>query len=59
MRLNETVEAAALFNPHVVVTVDSKGFSFRFLKQLRGTATNNEPAMLEKLLHICYLRYAI
>ncbi|XP_057457915.1 probable lipid-A-disaccharide synthase, mitochondrial isoform X2 [Lotus japonicus] len=36
VRLNETLEAAALFNPHVVVTVDSKGFSFRFLKQLRA-----------------------
>ncbi|KAJ1427957.1 Glycosyl transferase, family 19 [Sesbania bispinosa] len=35
VRLNETVEAAALFEPHVVLTVDSKGFSFRFLKQLR------------------------
>ncbi|XP_061362726.1 probable lipid-A-disaccharide synthase, mitochondrial [Gastrolobium bilobum] len=36
VKLNETVEAAALFEPHVVVTVDSKGFSFRFLKQLRA-----------------------
>lgn len=37
MKLKETVEAAAKFDPHVVLTVDSKGFSFRFLKQLRGT----------------------
>lgn len=36
-RLNEAVKAASLFEPHVVLTVDSKGFSFRFLKQLRGT----------------------
>ncbi|TKY68648.1 lipid-A-disaccharide synthase [Spatholobus suberectus] len=36
VKLNETVEAAALFEPHVVLTVDSKGFSFRFLKQLRA-----------------------
>lgn len=36
MKLKETVEAAFLFQPHVVVTVDSKGFSFRLLKQLRG-----------------------
>ncbi|ERM96959.1 hypothetical protein AMTRI_Chr10g4100 [Amborella trichopoda] len=35
-RLLETTEAAFLFQPHVVVTVDSKGFSFRFLKLLRA-----------------------
>lgn len=34
--MRETIEAALLFQPHVVVTVDSKGFSFRLLKQLRG-----------------------
>ncbi|TKY68645.1 lipid-A-disaccharide synthase [Spatholobus suberectus] len=32
VKLNETVEAAALFEPHVVLTVDSKGFCFWFLK---------------------------
>lgn len=37
VKLKETVEAAAKFDPHVVLTVDSKGFSFRFLKKLRGT----------------------
>lgn len=58
VRLNEAVEAAALFEPHVVLTVDSKGFSFRFLKQLRGIATN-EPTLLENLLCICYLENAI
>ncbi|KAK7407589.1 hypothetical protein VNO78_09542 [Psophocarpus tetragonolobus] len=36
MKLNETVEAAVVFEPHVVVTVDSKGFSFRCLKRLRA-----------------------
>lgn len=36
VKLKETTEAALLFQPHVVVTVDSKGFSFRLLKQLRG-----------------------
>ncbi|KAK4264975.1 hypothetical protein QN277_026086 [Acacia crassicarpa] len=36
VKLKETVEAAAKFDPHVVLTVDSKGFSFRFLKQLRA-----------------------
>ncbi|KAK2648842.1 hypothetical protein Ddye_016331 [Dipteronia dyeriana] len=36
VKLKETVEAAVLFQPHVVVTVDSKGFSFRLLKHLRA-----------------------
>ncbi|XP_050101733.1 probable lipid-A-disaccharide synthase, mitochondrial isoform X2 [Malus sylvestris] len=36
VKLLETLEAALLFQPHVVVTVDSKGFSFRLLKQLRA-----------------------
>ncbi|CAN6574193.1 unnamed protein product [Malus baccata var. baccata] len=36
VKLLETVEAALLFQPHVVVTVDSKGFSFRLLKHLRA-----------------------
>lgn len=39
-KLKETVEAAFQFQPHAVVTVDSKGFSFRLLKQLRGNITN-------------------
>ncbi|XP_041008947.1 probable lipid-A-disaccharide synthase, mitochondrial isoform X1 [Juglans microcarpa x Juglans regia] len=37
LKLKETVEAAFLFQPHVIVTVDSKGFSFRLLKQLRAS----------------------
>ncbi|XVE78378.1 hypothetical protein DITRI_Ditri13aG0140100 [Diplodiscus trichospermus] len=36
VKLKETVEAAFRFQPHAVVTVDSKGFSFRLLKQLRA-----------------------
>ncbi|KAK4793371.1 hypothetical protein SAY86_023806 [Trapa natans] len=35
VNLRETMEAALVFQPHVVVTIDSKGFSFRLLKQLR------------------------
>ncbi|URE22235.1 Lipid-A-disaccharide [Musa troglodytarum] len=35
-RLKETTEAAFLFRPHAVVTVDSKGFSFRLLKRLKA-----------------------
>ncbi|KAL3506442.1 hypothetical protein ACH5RR_031824 [Cinchona calisaya] len=36
VKLKQTVHAAVSFQPHVVLTVDSKGFSFRFLKYLRG-----------------------
>ncbi|XP_073146359.1 probable lipid-A-disaccharide synthase, mitochondrial isoform X1 [Henckelia pumila] len=36
VKLKETVESALSFLPHVVLTVDSKGFSFRFLKHLRA-----------------------
>ncbi|GAV62421.1 LpxB domain-containing protein [Cephalotus follicularis] len=36
VKLKETIEAAFLFQPHVVVTVDLKGFSFRLLRQLRA-----------------------
>ncbi|CAI9774634.1 unnamed protein product [Fraxinus pennsylvanica] len=36
VKLKQTVQSALSFQPHVVLTVDSKGFSFRFLKQLRA-----------------------
>ncbi|XP_043690431.1 probable lipid-A-disaccharide synthase, mitochondrial isoform X1 [Telopea speciosissima] len=36
LKLKEATEAALLFQPHVVVTIDSKGFSFRLLRQLRA-----------------------
>ncbi|KAK9663920.1 hypothetical protein RND81_14G006400 [Saponaria officinalis] len=51
-RLKETVKAALSFNPHVVVTVDSKGFSFRFLKQLRATYSSQH---LESPIHFHYV----
>lgn len=35
VNLKETIDAASKFKPHVVVTVDLKGFSFRLLKELR------------------------
>ncbi|KAI3792555.1 hypothetical protein L2E82_06438 [Cichorium intybus] len=38
VRLKQTCEAAISFDPHVIVTIDSKGFSFRLLKQLRGNS---------------------
>uniref|UniRef100_A0A0D9YF18 lipid-A-disaccharide synthase n=1 Tax=Oryza glumipatula TaxID=40148 RepID=A0A0D9YF18_9ORYZ len=34
-KIEDTADAAVLFQPHAVVTVDSKGFSFRLLKQLK------------------------
>ncbi|XP_020594195.1 probable lipid-A-disaccharide synthase, mitochondrial isoform X2 [Phalaenopsis equestris] len=42
IRLKETVEVARLFQPHVVVTIDSKGFSFRLLKQLKVRYSKEE-----------------
>ncbi|KAK8967351.1 hypothetical protein KSP40_PGU015057 [Platanthera guangdongensis] len=42
IQLNETIEAAVLFQAHVVVTVDSKGFSFRLLKFLKARYTEDE-----------------
>lgn len=35
-RLHQTVTAAVSFRPHIVVAIDSKGFSFRVLKQLKA-----------------------
>ncbi|XP_062206888.1 probable lipid-A-disaccharide synthase, mitochondrial isoform X2 [Phragmites australis] len=35
MKIEDTVDAAISFRPHAVVTVDSKGFSFRLLRQLK------------------------
>ncbi|KAG9147098.1 hypothetical protein Leryth_005332 [Lithospermum erythrorhizon] len=35
VRLKQAISAALSFHPHVVVTVDSKGFSFRFLKEFK------------------------
>ncbi|KAG7010413.1 putative lipid-A-disaccharide synthase, mitochondrial [Cucurbita argyrosperma subsp. argyrosperma] len=43
-KLKRTVEAAIVFQPHVVVTVDSKGFSFRLLKQIRARYRNDKLA---------------
>ncbi|KAJ3696193.1 hypothetical protein LUZ60_001570 [Juncus effusus] len=41
-KIRETVQAALSFQPHVVVTVDSKGFSFRFLNQLKSKYIQSE-----------------
>eukprot|EP00250_Pteridium_aquilinum_P025533 c31004_g1_i1 orf=1-225(-) len=35
-RLKQTVAAAESFQPHIVVAIDSKGFSFRVLKGLKA-----------------------
>jgi lipid A disaccharide synthetase len=34
-KIVDTVDAAILFRPHAIVTIDSKGFSFRLLQQLK------------------------
>ncbi|KAL5729788.1 lipid-A-disaccharide synthase [Ranunculus cassubicifolius] len=51
-KLKVTTESALSFRPHVVVTVDSKGFSFRLLKQLQARHSRGE---LEKPLHVHYV----
>ncbi|XP_071736724.1 probable lipid-A-disaccharide synthase, mitochondrial [Rutidosis leptorrhynchoides] len=42
VRLKETIEAAISFRPHVVVTIDSKGFSFRLLQKLKARYGDQE-----------------
>ncbi|KAI0512379.1 hypothetical protein KFK09_013018 [Dendrobium nobile] len=42
IKLKETIEAAVSFQPHVVVTIDSKGFSFRLLKHLKVRHTKED-----------------
>ena len=37
-KIADTLDAAISFRPHAVVTVDSKGFSFRLLQQLKCKA---------------------
>jgi len=39
-KIEDTANAAMLFQPHAVVTVDSKGFCFRLLKQLKCKGVN-------------------
>ncbi|XP_062221522.1 probable lipid-A-disaccharide synthase, mitochondrial isoform X6 [Phragmites australis] len=34
-KIEDTVNAAMVFQPHAVVTIDSKGFSFRLFRQLK------------------------
>lgn len=53
MKLKQTIDAAAMFKPHVVVTVDSKGFSFRLLKQLR--ARYNQQHLENSAVHFHYV----
>ncbi|XP_057527003.1 probable lipid-A-disaccharide synthase, mitochondrial isoform X1 [Amaranthus tricolor] len=52
LRLKETVEAALLFKPHVIVTVDAKGFSFRFLKEFRASYSQQH---LDRPMHYHYV----
>ncbi|ESQ36997.1 hypothetical protein EUTSA_v10002525mg [Eutrema salsugineum] len=53
VKLKETIDAAVKFKPHVVVTVDSKGFSFRLLKELR--ARYNQKRLENSPLHFHYV----
>ncbi|XP_039811511.1 probable lipid-A-disaccharide synthase, mitochondrial isoform X3 [Panicum virgatum] len=50
-KIGNTVNAAMLFQPHAVVTVDSKGFSFRLLKQLKCRSNQK----VQSPLHIHYV----
>ncbi|PIA57096.1 hypothetical protein AQUCO_00600075v1 [Aquilegia coerulea] len=51
-KIKIATEAALSFEPHVVVTVDSKGFSFRFLRQLQDRCAQQG---LSRPLHIHYV----
>ncbi|KAL1191847.1 putative lipid-A-disaccharide synthase [Cardamine amara subsp. amara] len=51
--LKKTIDAATKFKPHVVVTVDSKGFSFRLLKELR--ARYNKQRLDHSPVHFHYV----
>ncbi|URE22238.1 Lipid-A-disaccharide [Musa troglodytarum] len=51
-RLKETTEAAFLFRPHAVVTVDSKGFSFRLLKRLKGAYSQQKVYKKKTILYM-------
>ncbi|KAL0898922.1 hypothetical protein Bca101_082883 [Brassica carinata] len=53
LKLKEAIDAAAMFKPHVVVTVDSKGFSFRLLKELR--ARYNQQHLKNSPVHFHYV----
>lgn len=50
-KIEDTANAAMLFQPHAVVTVDSKGFSFRLLKQLKCRSNQK----VQSPLHIHYV----
>ncbi|VVB05268.1 unnamed protein product [Arabis nemorensis] len=53
VKLKQTIDAATKFKPHVVVTVDSKGFSFRLLKELR--ARYNQQCLENCPVHFHYV----
>ncbi|PKA57950.1 putative lipid-A-disaccharide synthase, mitochondrial [Apostasia shenzhenica] len=51
VRLKDAIDAAMLFQPHVVVTVDSKGFSFRLLNGIKARHTCNK----DRPVHVHYV----
>ncbi|XP_037406655.1 probable lipid-A-disaccharide synthase, mitochondrial isoform X3 [Triticum dicoccoides] len=50
-KIKDTLDAAILFRPHAVVTVDSKGFSFRLLQQLKCRYNQK----VDRPLHVHYV----
>lgn len=50
-KIEDSANAAMLFQPHAVVTIDSKGFSFRLLKQLKCRSNQK----VQSPLHIHYV----
>eukprot|EP01018_Ginkgo_biloba_P013793 Gb_24745 [translate_table: standard] len=52
-QLQETIEVALDFQPHVVVTIDSKGFAFCLLKCLRANLAVHEVEPVDKHPSLC------
>ncbi|KAL6614510.1 hypothetical protein ACP70R_036780 [Stipagrostis hirtigluma subsp. patula] len=50
-KIEDAADAAMLFQPHAVVTVDSKGFSFRLLRRLKRRCNEK----VQSPLHVHYV----
>ncbi|XP_062221485.1 probable lipid-A-disaccharide synthase, mitochondrial isoform X2 [Phragmites australis] len=55
-KIEDTVNAAMVFQPHAVVTIDSKGFSFRLFRQLKCKGINEVFFFIYSRAHMvnCY-----
>ncbi|KAI5069770.1 hypothetical protein GOP47_0016071 [Adiantum capillus-veneris] len=51
-RLKQTLVAAEIFQPDIVVAIDSKGFSFRVLKQLRAKCMEQQRNIPLSILYV-------